>query len=227
MRNAIDIGNGFIVTTDNSGGIGEKSGDTVAAPDHVTAYFAARVALLEQWASHAEPVTIFIHNFSGSASWDKYVAGVTDLFQESGLSVPAISGSTETNMELVQSAMAVTMIGEKKERTLSGEAVWFTYGVPLVGNEVLERKEEVASLQLLREALADGVVQQIWPVGSSGILHEVRQMTGDKAAQVETVLDMSKTAGPSSVVLVAIPVKKIAEAKVRFGALLNKIQIIS
>ena len=26
MRNAIDIGNGFIVTTDNSGGIGEKPG---------------------------------------------------------------------------------------------------------------------------------------------------------------------------------------------------------
>lgn len=114
MRNAIDIGNGFIVTTDNSGGIGEKPGDIVAAPDHVTAYFAARVALLEQWASHAEPVTIVIHNFSGSASWDKYVAGVTDLFQEAGLVVPKISGSTETNMELVQSAMAVTMIGEKK-----------------------------------------------------------------------------------------------------------------
>ena len=51
MRNAIDIGNGFIVTTDNSGGIGEKPGDIVAVPDRVTAYFAARVALLEQWAS--------------------------------------------------------------------------------------------------------------------------------------------------------------------------------
>ena len=73
----------------------------VAVPDHVTAYFAARVALLEQWATHAEPITILIHNFSGSASWGNYVAGVTDLFQEAGLEVPAISGSSETNMELV------------------------------------------------------------------------------------------------------------------------------
>jgi len=227
MRNAIEIGNGFIVTTDNSGGIGEKPGDIVAAPDHITAYFAARVALLEQWASHAGPVTIVIHNFSGSASWDKYVAGVTDLFQEAGLAVPTISGSTETNMELVQSAVAVTMIGEKKERTLAGEVVWFTYGTPLVGNEVLERKEEVASLQLLKDALASGIVQQIWPVGSSGILQEVRQMIGDNTAQVETVLDPIKSAGPATVVLVAIPAAKITEAEVHFGALLNKIQIVS
>ncbi|MEK5039982.1 hypothetical protein [Sporosarcina sp. FSL K6-3457] len=225
MRNAIDIGNGFIVTTDNSGGIGEKRGDIVAAPDHVTAYFAARVALLEQWASHAEPVTIIIHNFSGSASWEKYVAGVTDLFEEAGLAAPAISGSTETNMELVQSAMAVTMIGEKKERALVEEVTWFTYGTPLVGNEVLERKAEVASLRLLREALEVGIVERIWPVGSSGILQEVRQMTGNGMAQVETVLDPTKSGGPATVVLVAVPAEKITAAEVLFGANLNKIQI--
>ena len=84
MRNAIDIGDGFIITTDNSGGIGEKVDDVVVVPDRVTAYFAARVALLEQWAAHAEPVAVLIHNFSGSASWENYVQGVTDLFQEAG-----------------------------------------------------------------------------------------------------------------------------------------------
>ena len=76
--------------------------------------------------------------------------GVTDLFQEAGLAVPQISGSTETNMELVQSAMAVTMIGEKKEPPLDEESTWFTYGTPLVGNEVLERAEEVASFGYLK-----------------------------------------------------------------------------
>lgn len=225
MRNAIDIGNGFIVTTDNSGGIGEKPGDVVAVSDRVTAYFAARVALLEQWASHAEPTTILIHNFSGSASWKKYVAGVMDLFQEAGLTVPPISGSTETNMELVQSAMAVTMIGKRQESALAGEVVWFTYGTPLVGNEVLERKEEVASLRLVKEALESGIVERIWPVGSSGILQEVRQMTGNGMAQVETVLDPTKSGGPATVVLVAIPVEKITEAEALFGPFLNKIQI--
>ena len=147
MRNAIDIGNGFIVTTDNSGGIGEKLQDIVNVPDRVTAYFAARVALLEQWASHAEPVSILIHNFSGSASWGNYVAGVTDLFHEAGLEVPPINGSSETNMELVQSAMAVTMIGKKMAAPTQENSAWFTYGTPLVGDEVRNRADEIASVR--------------------------------------------------------------------------------
>ena len=39
--------------------------------------------------THAEPISILIHNFSGSASWGNYVAGVTDLFHEAGLEVPS------------------------------------------------------------------------------------------------------------------------------------------
>ncbi|MFJ7934278.1 hypothetical protein [Sporosarcina sp. NPDC096371] len=227
MRNAIEIGNDFIVTTDNSGGIGEKPGDLVAVPDRVTAYFAARVALLEQWAGHAEPVTILIHNFSGNASWEKYVAGVTDVFHEVGLEVPAISGSTETNMELVQSAMAVTMIGNRQKPPLIEEVAWFTYGTPLVGHEVLERKGEVASLRLLKDAWASGMIHRLWPIGSSGILQEVRKMTGEENAEVETVLEKTKSAGPATVVLVAIPADKITEAEAFFGAMLNKIEIIN
>ena len=225
MRNAIDIGNGFIITTDNSGGIGEKSGDIVTAPDHVTAYFAARVALLEQWASHAEPVTIVIHNFSGSASWDKYVAGVTDLFQEAGLDLPTISGSSETNMELVQSAMAVTMIGQRRDFLPADGLIWFTYGTPLVGNEVLEYADQVASLRLIRAALDNGIVDCIWPVGSGGILNEVRKMLSNEEIQVVTELDAMKTAGPSTVVLLGIPEEKASEAIALFGAQLTKIQM--
>ena len=158
----------------------KKPGDIVAAPDHVTAYFAARVALLEQWASHAEPVTIMIHNFSGSASWDKYVAGVTDLFQEAGLVVPTISGSTETNMELVQSAVAVTMIGERKEQSLMLERLFGLRTAPrLLAMKCWNARKKLRHFGYFEDALVDGIVQQIWPVGSSGILQEVRQMTGD------------------------------------------------
>ena len=227
MRNAIDIGNGFIVTTDNSGGIGEKPGDLVTVPDRVTAYFAARVTLLEQWAAHAEPMTVLIHNFSGGASWEHYVVGVSDLFHEAGLALPQISGSSETNMDLVQSAMAVTMIGRTTESPRDEESSWFTYGTPLVGNEVLERAEEVASLRLLKEALDKGIVQRIWPVGSQGILEEVRSMTGHREASVESVLDIAKTAGPATVVLLAIPHSKKEQAEAHFGNHLNELHIIT
>ncbi|MBO0589566.1 hypothetical protein [Sporosarcina sp. E16_8] len=225
MRNAIDIGNGFIVTTDNSGGIGEKLQDIVIVPDRITAYFAARVALLEQWASHAEPVSILIHNFSGNASWESYVAGVTDLFHEAGLEVPPINGSSETNMELVQSAMAVTIIGKKRAALTQENCAWFTYGTPLVGDEVRNRADEIASTRLIHEAMKSGIVHQIWPVGSKGILQEVRLLTGMKEARVETILDPMKSAGPSTVVLLAVEKMKIEEAEALLGVHLNKLTI--
>lgn len=219
------IGDDFVVTTDNSGSIGEKPADSVAVPDRLTAHYAARVALLEQWAACAEPTTILIHNFSGSASWEKYVAGVTDLFQEAGLKVPPISGSTETNMELMQSAMAVTMIGKRQQCSAVDGLTWFTYGAPLVGQEVLDFAEQVASLRLIRQALDQGVVSRIWPVGSSGILKEVRKMTGDVEIVVETPLDAVKTAGPSTVVLLAISKTKIKDAQRLFGHQLDALTI--
>ena len=225
MRNAIEIEGGLIITTDNSGGIGEKQQDTVAVPDRLTAYYAARVTLLEQWAANAEPMTVLIHNFSGSKSWESYVQGVLDIFQEAELEQPTISGSTETNMKLLQSAVAVTMIGKRQSQPQTEEVKWFTYGTPLVGNEVKEQPGEVASVRLIRQALDNGMVQRIWPIGSQGIAEEARQLIGNKEARVETVLDGEKSAGPSTVVFLAIPLLKIEVAKAFFGHTLHEIHI--
>ena len=87
-------------------------------PDEVVAYFAGRVALMEQWAAGAHPVSIVLHNFSGNKSWDKYIAGMEKLFGEIDQPCPEITGSTESNMETLQSAMAVTMIGEQRMKAL-------------------------------------------------------------------------------------------------------------
>lgn len=225
MRNAIDIGNGFIVTTDNSGGIGEKAGDVVSVPDRLTSYFAARVTLLEQWASNADPISVLIHNFSGSKSWENYVRGVEDLFNEAGLDCPKITGSTETNMELAQSAVAVTMIGKKKESLLQDNLKWFTYGTPLVGNEVKAYADEVASVQLLHKAIKEGLVNRIWPVGSSGILEEVRSMMENPKANVESPHDVLKSAGPATVVIVGIPASKLIQAEKFFNPLIMELNI--
>ena len=130
-------------------------------------------------------------------------------------------------MELVQSAMAVTIIGKRVEAPVSGEVAWFTYGSPLVGNEVRDRADEIASVSLIYEAMKCGIVHRVWPVGSSGILEEVRLMIGMKDARIETVLDSLKSAGPSTVVLLAIPETKINEAATFFGRLLNQLLIIT
>ncbi|MCM3744206.1 hypothetical protein M3193_08625 [Sporosarcina luteola] len=226
MRNAVSLGDGFVVTTDNSGGIGEKPHDAVAVSDRVTAYFAARVALLEQWAVHAEPVSVLIHNFTGSDSWAAYVAGVEDVFRESNLDVPTITGSTETNMELMQSAVAVTMIGKQRLVEEVCELEWYVYGTPLVGNGVLDRREEIASLRLIKEGLDSGLIRKIWPVGSGGIFAEYRRLKGDPQIEIEADVDIHSSAGPSTSVLLGIDIPNIEKARQLFGGSIYKINEI-
>lgn len=227
MRNAIQIGNGLVVTTDNSGGIGEKPHDLVAVPDQVTAYFAARVVLLEQWAAHADPISVLIHNFTGEASWRLYVAGVEEAFQESNLDLPQITGSTETNMELMQSAMAVTMVGKQRRIEEFGEVEWYVYGTPLVGNEVFERRDDIASLRLIKEAMDTEIVNQIWPVGSKGILAEYRRLTKDSKIEIEAAVDIRTSAGPSTSVLIGIRAENTEKARQLLGGPLYKIHEIN
>lgn len=203
-----------------------KAADVISVPDRTTARFAARVALLEQWAAVAEPIAALIHNFSGPESWPAYEAGVRDVFVEAGIAPPAITGSTETNMTLLQSAVAVTMIGKQARTVEEGEVVWFTYGVPLVGNAVLEQEQQVASLRSIREALQSGLIKRLWPVGSGGLLKEVRDLLGSDEVTIQSPLDPAASAGPSTCVLVAVPVGSVAEAKLHFGENLHELIVV-
>lgn len=225
MRNALKIGDDLVVTTDNSGGFGEKEHDLVRVPDHVTAYFATRVALLEQWAADADPIAILIHNFSGPNSWKSYVSGVEEIFQEAACKLPSLSGSTETNMELMQSAVAVTIIGKQRTIQASNNLEWYAYGQPLVGNEVLENRDQIASLSAIKEALIDGCIQRIWPVGSQGILAEFRKLIGDSEITIQSDLDINISAGPATTVLIGVQVNNTLRAEEHFHGLLHKIEV--
>lgn len=259
MRNAIHLADGLIATTDNSGGIGEKQHDVLNVPDEVTAYFAARVALLEQWAANAEPLAVLLHNFSGPASWNAYVTGITKLFADADCPAPSISGSTETNMELLQSAVAVTIIGKRKadveqdyqrlvteyaneakdkvcepqmnprsqkfDNTYDSQLEWYVYGKPLVGAAVLENRSEIASLGIIKEAIHRGYVQQMWPVGSSGILKEFRKLTNDPNIELQSSMDLHTSAGPSTTVIVGVPRTKYSQAQQHFNGALHKLHI--
>ena len=213
MRNAVLLPNGFVLTTDNSAGIGEKSDDVVSTPDEIVSYFAARVALLEQWAAGATPLSIVVHNFSGDGSWSKYVAGIDKLFNEIGVKCPEITGSSETNMETLQSAIAVTMLGERVEEN-NKEIRWYAYGKPSVGEEVIRDSDKIANLKKIREAINTGLVHRVWPVGSTGIKVECDRLglNGNLG-----VWDVEKSAGPATTVLLGIDFSKEKEAKLHFG----------
>lgn len=203
MRHELLI-DGLVITSDNSAAIGEKLQDAVYAPDSVTAKFAARVALLEQWAAGSEPQAVLLHNFSGADQWNAYLAGLAELFAESETVLPPISGSTETNMPTLQSGIAVTMIGKQNRDLAPAESLcWFVYGVPLVGEEVLTKTDQVADLGLIKKALDSAVIERIWPVGSKGIAQEAALLMG-RHVEVSTALDMNCSGGPATCVLLGV-----------------------
>lgn len=219
MRNAILLPNGFVLTTDNSAAIGEKEADIVQVADEVVAYFAARVALMEQWAAGAQPVSIIVHNFSGNKSWDKYVGGIEKLFSEIDQPCPVITGSTESNMETLQSTLAVTMIGEIKE-VRAEDFTWYVYGMPCVGEEVLAQPEKIALMKKIWDAMNDGLVQRVWPVGSTGIAEECKRL--DLRCDLKG-WDVEKSAGPATSVLLGVANSRIEEAKLHFGTYFEEI----
>lgn len=224
MRNAVRIGR-LIATTDNAAAIGEKTQDVVAAPDKLTAYLTARVTFLEQLAANAIPTHILLANFSGDDSWNRYIAGIEQVFDEIGLERPRVDGSSESNMPTLQSGLSITMIGEIQKRAAyeDSELIWYTYGLPLVGNEVLEQAENVAQLQPIFDAWHEEIVQQVWPVGSKGLQVEFSRLFGGK--KVECSLDVAKTAGPCTVILLGVHPEKELQAQKKFTRNFEKLCI--
>ncbi|OXS78033.1 hypothetical protein [Domibacillus enclensis] len=201
MRNAI-VTNGLVLAVDNSGSVGEKKQDDVAASYETVGYFSARVAIMECMAAGGEPFAAVVHNFSGDAAWPALYAGTEKAAFEAGYELE-ITGSSESNFHLNQSASGILMIGRHVRKTDQIEQRDMQYGVigkPLVGGEVLAHSHEIAPLSLFRQLIGHEGVAAVWPVGSKGIAHELQQFTGRKGS---CELDMNKSGGPSTCFLIA------------------------
>ncbi|WP_258954817.1 hypothetical protein [Lysinibacillus fusiformis] len=224
MRNAMKVG-GLIATMDNAAAIGEKPQDIVPASDQLTAYMTARVTFLEQLAAQALPVQILLANFSGDAAWSRYESGIQQVFEETGISCPAIAGSSESNMPTLQSGLAITMLGEIQQRKAWNpeQLSWYTYGLPLVGEELLAQPDDVAQLQPVYQAWLAEIVQQVWPVGSKGLQGECVRLFGEQV--VECSHHMTKSAGPSTVILLGVHPEKEQLAHQFFQRNFEKLRI--
>ncbi|WP_166786711.1 AIR synthase related protein [Jeotgalibacillus salarius] len=204
-RNAMEWSVGektIVMTTDNSGGIGEKQLDEVNAPYEVVAYYAFRTAVMDCFSAGAIPISVVLHNFCGEAAWGKLHAGVRQGLAEIGVDTD-VTGSTESNMALQQSAVAVTVLGERVRdfSEVSGPIEWTLAGMPLVGIEVVEKAAEIAPLSLARSYIDDPSVAVIWPVGSKGIAAEWSRMCeqiGVEDPMPDFGVDINKSAGPAA-----------------------------
>lgn len=196
MRHAVSLGDGLWMGMDNSAGIGEKPQDVIHAPNELVAYMATRVALLELWCAGAEPHAILMTNFTGESAWQDYEKGIQQVFDEIETSLPPLAGSTESNIETLQSGLAVQLIG-RLTQDIDTCGDWYLIGIPLVGQAVLERADEVVSLGELQKARQSGAISYVHPCGSGGVVKELERL--GIAASVEVP---EGSAGPSTCVLV-------------------------
>ncbi|QAV27047.1 ATPase [Neobacillus thermocopriae] len=195
----------LVFAADCSGGIGLKQYDVVQAPYDVVSYYGARVSLMELMSIGATPKAFVLQNFVGDRSWDALVTGVQQTMVELQLSLP-ITGSSESNMPLMQSAVGVVAVGtvrkeEKRINITPMDARWAVIGEPLVGEAVIRKKDRIIPLSLFRMLLQVDGVYEIIPVGSKGISHEWKLMHGERPLRCS--LPLHASAGPATCVLVS------------------------
>ncbi|KOP79599.1 ATP-binding protein [Cytobacillus solani] len=213
----------IVIASDNSGAIGLKSGDAVKVPYEMVSYYSFRVAVMECMAAGAEPFAVTLQNFCGDEAWQALIDGIRKGLAELELDGVSITGSTESNFSLSQSAIGITVLGKTRENmyepVYSDQTMLAVIGVPLVGNELVEREEEAAPLSLFKKicSLTDVVTM---PVGSRGILSELNGLFLNKVftePEIHTSLNLLKSSGPSTCFIAAYPEGKKDEVMALAG----------
>ncbi|MFC9598507.1 ATP-binding protein [Peribacillus butanolivorans] len=212
----------LVVSCDNSGGIGLKEKDLVQVPYEVVGYFSFRVAVMECLAAGGSPMTVVLHNFCGDEAWEALKIGVMKGMDEIGLDL-SITGSTESNMPLLQSALGLMVIGKRRnERVMKPilQRKMALIGRPLVGEEVMKQQEWIAPLSLYK-SLCELEEVQVLPVGSKGIANEWKHLdpSGEGvSAHIRSKVDIEKSSGPSTCFLIAYPEHLENEIKLQSGS---------
>jgi hypothetical protein len=200
----------FIISSDNIGGIGIKSYDQLKVSYDTVAYYSFRVAAMECIAAGGIPVSVVLHNFCGADTWSELIKGIQKGLAELKLTEVPITGSTESNFQLQQSALGLVVLGKKlltkeSDKNFTTNLMFAVIGKPLVGNEVIDHADQVVPLSLFRDVTQLEEIM-VWPVGSKGILYELNQMfTNIEFTKdiLSTTLDVLKSSGPSTCIIIA------------------------
>lgn len=225
----------LVISCDSSGGIGNKEKDIVKTSPEIVGYYATQVAMMEILSFGAEPAVI-VNTLSVEMNdtGKKIINGIEKAlkpldFHASNL----ITGSTEENFPVIQTGMGITIIGiiDKKKWikpcTQAG-LISAVVGLPKVGDEVLaDNNKTIMSISKLAELKEKEYIKEILPVGSKGILYELKEMakTNDIEFELEESidLDLEKSAGPSTCVIISIEEDKYEEFQNSFSIPVKKI----
>ena len=220
----VPTGHAIIVGSTSSGGIGPKTMDNVKVQGRVLGKFLARVALMDVAATGAFPLLLSVTlGVEKEPTGREILEGVRNECRVIGLDPnQVLMENTEDNVQTTQTGAGVTVIGFANEgelrlgKTNPGDLV-VAIGKPKVGDEVLssEVKGEIADLRNVTLMSQKNFVHDIAPVGTFGIIYEARMMAHGVGRQLKLEkvkdLDLNKSAGPATVVLITMNREKLDE----------------
>ncbi|GGF29578.1 hypothetical protein GCM10010954_30860 [Halobacillus andaensis] len=205
----------LVIATDNAGAIGRKCDDQVQVPYSIVAEALFRVAIMDTLAVGAAPFAVNVMNFAGDDVWPELEESITEQCRSLDFELP-ITGSTESNFSMNQSAVGLSVIGtvssQDKKVGCSFEGCGVALiGEPLVGEEVIHSAEKVAPLDLFVSLTQQDWVHEILPVGSKGIdgsLKELEKRNAWKPHEWTVPFDRNKSGGPSTSFLITYDLER-------------------
>ncbi len=220
----VPTGHAIVVGSTSSGAVGSKSLDKVKVQGRVLGKFLARVALMDVAATGAFPLLLSVTlGVEKEPTGREILEGIRREAAVLGLEPnQVVMENTEENFETVQTGAGLTVVGFANEeelrlgKTRPGDLL-VAVGKPKVGDEVLpaEAKGEIADLKNVTWLSQKKYVHDIVPVGTFGIAYEARMMAYAVGRQLKfaekTAIDLEKTAGPATVVLVTVDGEKLEE----------------
>lgn len=224
----------LVVSCDSSGGIGNKKNDIVETTPEVVGQFATQVGLMEILAFGAHPITI-VNTLSVEMedTGRRILEGIKKTLEPLDFDLDnVITGSTEENFPVTVTGIGITIIGITnkdnwtKPITEAG-LIAVVVGIPVIGNDVLENTDSIMNISRLLELIEKKYIKEILPVGSKGILYELKQMAQTNNINFELednqLIDLKKSAGPSTCVIVSMEEKEYEKFKNEFSIPVNRI----
>ena len=228
----VPTGHAIVVGSTSSGAVGSKERDKVKVQSRVLGKFLARVALMDVITTGAFPLLLSVTlGVEKEPTGREIIEGIKHEVVVLGLEAnQVIMENTEDNFGTEQTGVGLTVVGFANEtelrlgKTKPSDLV-VAVGLPKVGYEVIqgEVKGEIADLKMVTMLCQKKFIHDISPVGTLGIAHEARMMAYAVGRQLklaeEVNVDLEKTAGPATVVLVTVGNEKLGELKSLLGKL--------
>jgi hypothetical protein len=220
----VPTGHAIVVGSTSSGAVGPKIMDKVKVDGQVLGKFLARVALMDVTATGAFPLLLSVTlGVEKKPSGNEILQGISLEARSIGLDPnQVLMENTEDNFETVQTGAGLTVVGFANEeelrlgKTSPGDLI-VAIGKPKVGDEVIvaETKGEIADLKNVTQLSQKKYVHDISAVGTFGIADEARMMAYAVGRQLKLFevkgLDLDKSAGPATVVLVTVDREKLED----------------